>query len=63
MSLNNIANMLRELGHREPALAAAQEAVGAATATSTAKHPVVSRPDLATSLSTLAIMLSELGRA
>jgi tetratricopeptide (TPR) repeat protein len=61
MSLNNLANRLSELGRREEALAAAQEAVQIRRALAAAR-PEAFTPDLARSLSNLAAMLSELGR-
>jgi tetratricopeptide (TPR) repeat protein len=61
MSLNNLANMLSNLGRREEALARAQEAMDLYRALA-AQRPDAFRPDLATSLNTLAVMLSKLGR-
>ena len=61
MSLNNLANRLSELGRREAALAAAEEAVGLYRELAAAR-PDAFRPDLAMSLNNLADSLSELGR-
>ena len=61
MLLNNLANMLSELGQREPALLAAQEAVDLYRELA-AQRPDMFRPDLAGSLNNLANMLSALGQ-
>ena len=60
-SLNNLSVRLSDLGHREGALAAIEEAVNIRRAL-TADRPDVFRPDLATSLNNLSNRLSELGR-
>ena len=60
-SLNNLANRLTDLGRREPALEAAQEAVDLYRRLAAAR-PDVFMPDLAMSLNNLANMLSDLGR-
>jgi tetratricopeptide (TPR) repeat protein len=59
--LNNLANRLSDLGRREPALAAAEEAV-ALYRQLTAARPDAFTPDLAMSLNNLASFLSDLGR-
>ena len=61
MSLNNLANRLSELGRREEALKAAEEAVQIRRALAAAR-PEAFTPDLAMSLNNLANRLSELGR-
>jgi tetratricopeptide (TPR) repeat protein len=61
MSLNNVAAMLRQLGRREEALAAAQEAVTLRRALA-GKRPEAFEPNLAMSLNNVATMLSDLGR-
>ena len=58
---NSAAGYLSSLGRREEALAAAQEAVQIRRALAAAR-PEAFAPNLATSLSNLAVMLSELGR-
>jgi tetratricopeptide (TPR) repeat protein len=58
---SSLAARLSALGRREPALAAAQEAV-ALYRELAGQRPDAFRPDLATSLSNLANMLSDLGR-
>ncbi len=60
-ALNNLSVRLSELGRREDALAAAEEAV-ALRRTLAAQRPDAFRPDLAASLNNLAAMLSALGR-
>ena len=60
-SLNNLANMLSDLGRREEALAAAEEAVRLYRTLAQAR-PDAFMPDLAMSLNNLANMLSDLGR-
>ena len=60
-SLNNLAKFLRELGRREEALDAAQEAMGIRRQLAAAR-PDAFLPDLAMSLNNLATFLSELGR-
>ena len=60
-SLNNLANRLSDLGEREQALAAAEEAVGLRRALAAAR-PEAFTPDLASSLNNLANRLSALGR-
>ncbi len=60
-SLNNLAKFLSDLGQREEALQAAQEAV-AMRRELAAQRPDAFRPDLATSLNNLANFLSELGQ-
>ncbi|WP_114913236.1 tetratricopeptide repeat protein [Acidibrevibacterium fodinaquatile] len=60
-SLNNLANRLSDLGRREDALAAAEEAV-TLSRTLAAAQPDAFTPDLATSLNTLANCLSALGQ-
>ena len=59
--LNNLANRLSDLGRREEALAAAEEAVGHYRALAAARPDTFS-PNLAVSLNSLANMLSDLGR-
>jgi tetratricopeptide (TPR) repeat protein len=59
--LNNLAVRLRDLGRREQALAAAEEAVGLRRPLA-ADRPDAFTPDLARSLNNLANTLSELGR-
>ena len=59
--LNNLANRLSDLGRREEALTAAEEAVRLYRALAEAR-PDAFIPDLALSLNTLAAMLSALGR-
>ena len=61
MSLNTLAVRLSELGRREEALAAAQEAVQIRRALTRAR-PEAFTPGLATSLYNLATRLSALGR-
>ena len=61
MSLNNLANMLSDLGRREDALAAVEEAVALYRELAAAR-PDAFRPDLAMSLNNLSNMLSALGR-
>ena len=61
MSLNNLATRLSELGRREEALKAAEEAADLYRALAAAR-PEAFTPDLAMSLNNLATMLSELGR-
>lgn len=61
MSLNNLANRLSDLGRREAALEAAQEAVGLTRDLARAR-PEAFTSYLATSLNNLATMLSDLGR-
>ena len=61
MSLNNLANRLSELGRREEALTAAQEAADLYRALALTL-PEAFTPYLATALNTLAAALSELGR-
>lgn len=60
-SLTNLAIRLRDLGRREQALAAAEEAVQLYRTLAEA-HPDAVTPDLAASLNNLASSLSELGR-
>jgi tetratricopeptide (TPR) repeat protein len=60
-ALGNLSVRLSDLGRREDALAAAEEAV-ALYRTLAAQRPDAFRPDLATSLNNLAAMLSDLGR-
>jgi tetratricopeptide (TPR) repeat protein len=60
MSLNNLANRLSDLGHREEALTAAQEAVQLRRQLAAAR-PDAFLPDLAMSLNNLANRLSDLG--
>ena len=60
-SLNNLGAMLSELGRREDALAAAQEAVEIRRRLA-AERPDAFLPDLAASLNNLGAMLSKLGR-
>jgi hypothetical protein len=60
MSLTNLADRLSELGRREEALAAAQEAAGLYRTLAGAR-PEAFRRDLALSLNNLAAVLSELG--
>jgi tetratricopeptide (TPR) repeat protein len=59
--LNNLANRLSDLGRREEALKAAEEAVGHYRALAEAR-PDAFIPDLALSLNNLANRLSDLGR-
>ncbi|MFN7804691.1 MAG: tetratricopeptide repeat protein, partial [Planctomycetaceae bacterium] len=58
---NNLGNRLSELGRREAALAAAEEAVRIRR-TLAAERPDAFLPDLAASLNNVSVMLSELGR-
>ncbi len=58
-SLNNLANMLSDLGRREDALTAAQEAMDIYRHLAS-DHPADFLPDLAGSLNTLATRLSDL---
>ncbi|MFN6104434.1 MAG: tetratricopeptide repeat protein, partial [Planctomycetaceae bacterium] len=58
---NNLGNRLSELGRREAALAAAEEAVRIRR-TLAAERPDAFLPDLAGSLSNVSVVLSELGR-
>ena len=60
-ALNNLATLLSDLGRREAALAAAEEAVALYRELAAAR-PDAFRPDLAMSLNNLASRLSELGR-
>ena len=60
-SLNNVANSLSDLGRREEALAAAEEAVRLYQQLAQ-QRPDAFLPDLATSLNNVANRLSELGR-
>ena len=60
-SLNNLANRLSDLGRREEALAAAEEAVRLRRVLAAAR-PDAFTPDLAGSLNNLAAFLSDLGR-
>jgi len=60
-SLNNLSAQLRELGRREEALAAIQEAVTIRRELAAAR-PDAFRPGLAVSLTNLAIYLGDLGR-
>ncbi len=62
MSLNNLANMLSDLGRREEALKAAEEAVGLYRPLADAR-PDIFIPDLAGSLNTLANTLERSGAA
>ena len=61
MSLNNLGKMLSELGQREDALKATQEAVDIYRKLAE-KRPDAFLPDLAMSLNNLGKMLSELGQ-
>ena len=61
MSLNNLSVRLADLGRREDALAAIQEAVGIYRELAAAR-PDAFRPDLATSLNNLSVRLADLGR-
>ncbi len=58
---NNLGNRLNELGHREDALSAAQEAVDTYRALAE-NRPDAFLPDLASSINNLGTILSELGR-
>ena len=60
-SLNNLSNRLADLGRREDALAAIQEAAGTYRELA-AGHPDAFRPDLAMSLTNLSNRLGDLGR-
>ena len=60
-SLNNLANMLSNLGRREEALALAEESVRIRRQLAQ-QRPNAFLPDLAASLNNLANMLSDLGR-
>ena len=62
MSLNNLSIRLGDLGRREEALAAIQEAVTIYRELAGAR-PDAFRPDLATSLNNLSVRLGDLGRA
>ena len=61
LSLNTLANVLSELGRRQEALTAAQEAADLYRALARARLEAFT-PELATSLNTLANVLPELGR-
>ncbi len=61
MSLNNLSNRLGDLGRREEALAAIQEAVTIRRELAAAR-PDAFRPDLAASLNNLSNRLGDLGR-
>ena len=61
MSLNNLSVRLADLGRREEALAAIQEAVTIRRELAAAR-PDAFRPDLATSLNNLSVRLADLGR-
>ena len=61
MSLYNLSNRLGDLGRREEALAASQEAVTIGRELAAAR-PDAFRPDLATSLNNLSLRLGALGR-
>ena len=61
MSLNNLSNRLADLGRREEALAAIQEAVAIYRELAAAR-PDAFRPDLASSLNNLSLRLADLGR-
>jgi tetratricopeptide (TPR) repeat protein len=61
MSLNNLSADLAELGRRDEALAAIQEAAGVYRELAAAR-PDEFRPDLAMSLNNLSVRLGELGR-
>ena len=61
MSLNNLSLRLADLGRREEALAASQEAAEVYRELAAAR-PDAFRPDLATSLNNLALRLADLGR-
>ena len=61
MSLNNLASGLGDLGRREDALAAIQEAAGVYRELAAAR-PDAFRPGLAMSLTNLAVRLGDLGR-
>ena len=61
MSLNNLSLRLADLGRREDALAAIQEAVTIYRELAAAR-PDAFRPDLATSLNNLSLRLADLGR-
>jgi hypothetical protein len=61
MSLNNLGNQLGDLGRREEALAASEEAVGIYRGLATAR-PNAFRPDLAMSLGNLSNGLGAMGR-
>ncbi len=61
MSLNNVATRLSDLGRREEALAAIEEAVAIRRELAVLR-PDAFRPDLATSLNNVANRLSDLGR-
>ena len=61
MSLNNLGNRLSELGRREDALAAAEEAIDICRRLA-AERPDAFLPNLAASLNNLGGCLSELGR-
>ena len=61
MSLNNLSVRLADLGRREDALAAIQEAAGIYRELAAAR-PDAFRPDLAMSLTNLSIRLGDLGR-
>ena len=61
LSLNNLSVRLADLGRREDALAAIEEAVAICRELAAAR-PDAFRPDLASSLSNLSIRLADLGR-
>jgi tetratricopeptide (TPR) repeat protein len=60
-ALNNLANMLSELGHREDALRAIEESVELYRSLAK-QHPAFFNPKLALALDNLAVILSALGR-
>ena len=62
MSLNNLAVRLADLGRREDALAAIEEAVTIRRQLAAAR-PDAFRPDLATSLNNLSLRLADAGPA
>jgi tetratricopeptide (TPR) repeat protein len=61
MSLNNLSLRLSDLGHREDALAAIQEAVELSRKLA-ADRPAAFNANLATSLNNLSLRLFDLGR-
>jgi tetratricopeptide (TPR) repeat protein len=61
ISLNNLSNQLADVGRRDDALAASEEAAGQHR-TRAAARPDAFLPDLAASLNNLSIRLADVGR-